>query len=307
LRSSISATYFTDVLLTGTTLYTAGLDIRAYNLSSPTSPALLTTVASTVTYELALSGSLLLAATPDGKNVLDVHVPSSNTLLQVLRGAVTTGPVTFGISVNGNYVYLANNDDGVRVIRIDRPAPTVLTKTYKDNSGQSIEFLFDQDVQASVGGNDLTLFNQTNGQTYSGGLLVLTTGAAGTLARWKPFPAALLPDGNYVATINANAIENSIGTTLASQVQFNFTVLRGDVNHDRTVNFDDLLILAQNYGQTGRTFSQGNVDYSSDGLVGFDDLLMLAQRYGTSLFSASPIATEASKSKSRRGTADLLA
>ncbi|MGC3978090.1 MAG: hypothetical protein QM751_07595 [Paludibacteraceae bacterium] len=48
-----------------------------------------------------------------------------------------------------------------------------------------------------------------------------------------------------------------------------------------------MLLLAKNYGQLGRTFSQGNVDYSSDGLVGFDDLLLLARRYGTTLPAAS--------------------
>src|SRR5699024_7657541 len=119
--------------------------------------------------------------------------------------------------------------------------------------------------------------------------LVKTNTSGGTLARWKPFPAALLPDGRYLATISSSAVENALGATLASDVQFSFTVLRGDVNHDNTVNFDDLLTLSQNYGQTGRTFSQGNVDYSSDGLVGFEDLLTLAQRYGTSLFSTQAI------------------
>lgn len=54
----------------------------------------------------------------------------------------------------------------------------------------------------------------------------------------------------------------------------------GDTNYDDVVNFDDLLILAQHYGQSGN----GNVfyetgDFNYDWSVNFDDLLTLAQHY----------------------------
>jgi hypothetical protein len=70
-----------------------------------------------------------------------------------------------------------------------------------------------------------------------------------------------------------------------------FFALAGDVNRDRSVNFDDLLVIAQNYGQTGRTFSQGNVNYDAGGEVGFDDLLLLAQRYETTLNQVTTTST----------------
>lgn len=58
--------------------------------------------------------------------------------------------------------------------------------------------------------------------------------------------------------------------------------LFGDVNVDRTVNFDDLLRLAQNYGATsGKDWTDGDSD--GNGAVNFDDLLPLAQNYGTSV------------------------
>ena len=56
--------------------------------------------------------------------------------------------------------------------------------------------------------------------------------------------------------------------------------LPGDANRDGTVNFTDLLTLAQHYGKAG-THDQG--DFNADGSVGFDDLLLLAQNYGRSL------------------------
>jgi hypothetical protein len=64
-------------------------------------------------------------------------------------------------------------------------------------------------------------------------------------------------------------------------VVFNFFVLGGDANRDRVVNFSDLLVLAANYNQAGRTFAAGDFNY--DGAVGFSDLLILAASYNRSL------------------------
>jgi GH25 family lysozyme M1 (1,4-beta-N-acetylmuramidase) len=53
--------------------------------------------------------------------------------------------------------------------------------------------------------------------------------------------------------------------------------LKGDANLDGTVNFSDLLALAQNYDRVGFVWSLGDFDY--DGNVNFSDLLALAQNY----------------------------
>ncbi len=61
--------------------------------------------------------------------------------------------------------------------------------------------------------------------------------------------------------------------------------LKGDSNLSGNVNFDDLLLLAQNYDPagTGKVYAQGDTNY--DGAVNFDDLLSLAQNYGLSALS----------------------
>ena len=55
----------------------------------------------------------------------------------------------------------------------------------------------------------------------------------------------------------------------------------GDANASGTVDFDDLLALAKNYGSsTAVTWSEGDFNY--DRQVNFNDLLLLAKNYGSS-------------------------
>lgn len=114
---------------------------------------------------------------------------------------------------------------------------------------------------------------------------------------------ARLPDGRYRMTIAAGAIADQAG--LATNVDFviNFRVLRGDATGDGTVNFDDLLVVAQNYGKSNRRWTTG--DFNGDNVVNFDDLLIVAQRYGAALSSASTTTLSASNRIKARNT-DLI-
>lgn len=64
----------------------------------------------------------------------------------------------------------------------------------------------------------------------------------------------------------------------------------GDANLNGAVDFDDLLLLAQNYGNTNNAtgWSLGNFDGS--GGVTFDDLLLLAANYGQGTANLTPAA-----------------
>jgi T5SS/PEP-CTERM-associated repeat protein len=72
----------------------------------------------------------------------------------------------------------------------------------------------------------------------------------------------------------------------------------GDTNLDGTVNFLDLVAVAQHYGDvTGlRVWTEGDLNY--DGNVDFNDLVMLAQNYGASLPSA-PLPAQVSEDFAR--------
>lgn len=66
---------------------------------------------------------------------------------------------------------------------------------------------------------------------------------------------------------------SSLTTTLLSRI-----AVGGDATLDNTVGFNDLVLLAQNYGSTSATWQTG--DFNRDNSTTFDDLVLLAQNYG---------------------------
>src|ERR1035437_7950454 len=62
----------------------------------------------------------------------------------------------------------------------------------------------------------------------------------------------------------------------------------GDANDNGIVNFDDFLILSQNFGQAGG-WSQAN--FLDDPTVDFNDFLVLSQHFGESILPGSSAAT----------------
>jgi hypothetical protein len=64
-----------------------------------------------------------------------------------------------------------------------------------------------------------------------------------------------------------------------------FHALGGDANRDKRVNLADFNILAANFGQSNRTFSQG--DFSYDGVVNLADFNILASKFGVALGAAA--------------------
>lgn len=63
--------------------------------------------------------------------------------------------------------------------------------------------------------------------------------------------------------------------------------LAGDANLDLHVNFNDLLTIAQNYGQSNQEWTDGDSNF--DGVVNFNDLLFVAQNYNDSMSSVGAL------------------
>jgi hypothetical protein len=81
-------------------------------------------------------------------------------------------------------------------------------------------------------------------------------------------------DGQIVPLMNAPASDVDYWVAVVNHTAF------GDANLDGSVGFEDLLILARNFGQTSRFFGWTDGSFNGDGRVNFGDLLLLAQHYG---------------------------
>jgi hypothetical protein len=86
--------------------------------------------------------------------------------------------------------------------------------------------------------------------------------------------------GRYTITVNPLQANSTIGQSLKSIHEYKFVFAGGDTNNDGIVDFTDLLVITQNYGQTGVTGNSfGLGDFNNDGVIDFSDYLILAQNY----------------------------
>ena len=172
------------------------------------------------------------------------------------------------------------------------------------NLGPGGRYQFDVNNATGTGGTNWSLWNVDGPLTVSAGN---TSNSRFTIsinsldANGAPAVAAgFLPGGTYAwniatyqsiagwspgeFTIDASGLAGrSTQSMLAlksdgQRVTLTYEGLPGDTNNDGAVGFDDLLTLAQHYGQQGVGIGDG--DFNFDGTVGFDDLLTLAQNYG---------------------------
>ncbi len=159
--------------------------------------------------------------------------------------------------------------------------PQILSSAFQFETREAIVLTFNIDISAFVSRRDLVLTNLTTNTVINPDIGALTYDANTNTATYTL--TNLLPTGNYRLSITADDIANAAGVPLTNPLTLDFHILPGDADRDRDVDFNDLVTLARNYNQTGRTYSQGNFDYSSDGLVGFSDLVILARNYGGNL------------------------
>jgi uncharacterized delta-60 repeat protein len=270
--------------IAGATFATYGIARQpdgAILLAGPTQDASFNTYAAVV----RLTSAGLPDPTFDGDGVRLYTAPGTpagqtngSDIAVTADGKILVAGYTFGATVDFVAMQLQSG--------LDVTPPTVTSAAFEFSNRQQVRITLSEDVLASVDLNDLVLRRlDSPGQSFAP-LFLNATGAPGmpTVATWVygADPSSLLPDGNYRATLPAGSVQDAAGNPLAADFTIDFFVLAGDPNHDRKVDFSDLVVLAQNYNTpTGATFDKGDFNY--DGQVDFADLVILAQRYGTTL------------------------
>jgi methionine-rich copper-binding protein CopC len=205
-----------------------------------------------------------------------------------------TGPAlsVLGVRVVGQVHSISSGSDSwyenAAEVQAFTPAPAVQQAIFSDAAPQSLSFTFGQPITAGI--SSLRLQNLTSGRDISADTYGFDAGVA-TFGFNN-----LLPTGNYRATLLASGVIDSTGQHPSTDYTFDFFFLLGDVNHDRTVDFSDVLLLAQNYGTNS---ANAPVDLNGDGQVDFADLLILAQNYGQTL---PPAATGAAQTPAGQQT-----
>lgn len=235
---------------------------------------------------------------PDVGDFHRIALPGTYSLRVEAPGFV---PQTFSnVTVAGGAATRLN----VRLARPDTVAPAALSTTFdRETANQRVTISLSEDVGGSFSASDVVLSNLTTGElvpqtAYS------ATYDADTKSIWLA-PSSPLPDGRYAVGIAAGALQDASGNPIAAYAA-SFTMLRGDANNDAKVDFSDLVLLAQSYGTSGKTFSQGNFDYDGEGNVNFDDLVLLARNYSKDWSPAATILAPTESKRPRRVAAGVL-
>jgi len=235
------------------------------------------------------------ATVPAGAASVTLTTSGANSLangVHNLTATQTLSNLAWALGNRSGTVTLASLASAAIAVTVDTTAPSQTAPaafTYLA-AAQNLVYVFSEDVSASLAAGDLTLKNVTTNTVVPAASIHVDYSAATKRATFTfpGFVGGVLPDGNYHASLTNGSVTDVAGNALAADAGVDFFVLGGDANRDRAVDFNDLVVLAQNYNTTGKTYAQGDFNY--DGKVDFNDLVILAQRYNTSLAApAAPV------------------
>jgi cyclophilin family peptidyl-prolyl cis-trans isomerase len=240
------------------------------------------------------AGTLIGTATvPAGQTSVTVTTNGTTALTNGVKAITATQTLNDYAWTAGNRsgtTDLASLPSAALNITVDAVAPTLVGQPafHHDASPHKLTYRFSENVAASLAPADV----QVERPGFDTPPFPAATVSYDTNTNTATFGfSGVLGNSNYRAHLENTAVTDAAGNPLASDSVFDFWVLAADANRDRAVDFKDLVIVAQNYGGTGKTWASG--DFTGDGAVDFNDLVQLAQNYNTTLSppaAAAPVA-----------------
>lgn len=223
-----------------------------------------------------------------------VHIPTTllefaagettKTITVLVKGDTTSEPnESFTVSLSNPFGATIGDATATGTILnddADLSPPAVLTSVFNFvgflPTPYEVQFNLNEPVTASPGGVPVLIRRADNNQLVATVMAGIQGGSVVLGQMTTP-----LADGNYRATLPAGAVIDFAGNPFAGDVDVNFFILGGDANRDRKVDVNDLVVLANNWLGSGKTFGQGDFNY--DGVVNQIDLGILATRWQQNL------------------------
>lgn len=239
----------------------------------------------------------------------EIHQPDGTQQIDSVDNRLTSFTAQAGrILYQAHAIDTGDNRSEIHWMKIDQTTNTVLQEGVLVDPTGHFDY-FQPSITANASGTVVIGFNRAGDSTTgSSGALssyaIIGTTTAGVLSfgdplllkqgdvtnyhlqnmdfeRWGDYSRTDKdPDNpNIFWTVQEFPTTPDRWATQITQITVANGALPGDLNDDGTVDFSDLLALAQNYGlASGATWALG--DLNADGSVDFADLLLLAQNYG---------------------------
>jgi autotransporter-associated beta strand protein len=232
---------------------------------------------------LRVTGSVAGGVVVNDTATFDAAVPQTVKTLTVNAGGLTTvsaGPLKVGDNTSAQPLTVAATG------KVDVQS-TGLVVDYASTGAAS-----DNAAVASVRN---AIISGYSGGTWTGNGITSSTAAASASNRAVGYALAseVLPFSNGTS-------DTFLGTTVDKSTVVARYTLAGDATLDGSVDFNDLVKLAQNYNTTVKNSTESwwnHGDFTYDGITDFNDLVKLAQNYNTVLptepIPGAPIGFEA--------------
>jgi Dockerin type I domain/Bacterial Ig-like domain len=157
----------------------------------------------------------------------------------------------------------------------DVTPPRVTPKSFTLDTLQRATFESNESLRTSFTASRISLNNLSTGQLVSASLYAISISRRVVTVTFN----TILPAGHYRLTLNTGSVRDLAGNNLSQAASLQFFSLPGDVNFDRRVDAQDLLILARNFGRSSNvTWTQG--DLNLDGRVDRQDVALLNESWG---------------------------